>query len=235
MSDLEVTGGMSFDSHPITMTNDSTDTANLAGDMSAALDGYMKDHKGRLIPEKDVKESIKLKDQMVLKIFDFADELSAQIRRFKGHTYDDIGALMDLLREKYDAAPKDGKGNMTFTSFDGTKRVSIAVSDYIDYGPELEIARELLVDFIKDEAETASDILISIIERAFNMDKPGKVNREALFSLRTIENDDPRWQQAMEAITDSIRMNGSKAYIRIYKRDTPEGKWQQIPLSLAAV
>ncbi len=202
--------------------------------------GYMMNGKGHLIPESKVRDQHKLMDQTVRKIFDYADDLSAQIARFKGHTYDDLAALTDLLREKYGAdkggAHKGtGKGNMSFTSFDGRMKVVVAVSDHLDYGPELQVAKELLDDFLADEAKTASDAIRAVINQVFNVEKPGRVNREALFALRQIEVDDDRWQRAMEAISDSIRIAGSKTYIRIYARDTAEGRFRQVPLSLAAV
>ena len=207
--------------------------------------GYMQNAQGHLIPESKVRDQHKLTDQTVKKIFDYADELSQQIARFKGHTYDDLAALTDLLREKY-GAEKYGaekyrtgaggaKGNMSFTSFDGRMKVVVAVADHLDFGPELKVAKELLDEFLADEAKTASDAIRSVIHQVFAVDKPGRVNREALFALRQIEVDDARWQKAMEAISDSIRIAGSKTYIRIYARDTAEGRFRQVPLSLAAV
>ncbi|OYY06769.1 MAG: hypothetical protein B7Y70_16030 [Rhizobiales bacterium 35-68-8] len=42
-----------------------------------------------------------------------------------------------------------------------------------------------------------------------------------------------RWQEAMRAIRDSIRVIGSKTYYRFYERDTPDGEWRPISIDLA--
>ena len=79
------------------------------------------------------------------------------------------------------------------------------------------------------------DEIRALVNHAFEVDKPGQVNREALFALRKIDIDDERWRQAQAAITDSIRVTGSKTYVRFYRRPTPEDRWQAVTIDLAAV
>ena len=85
--------------------------------------GYLMDSKGRLVPQHLIKPVELLEDQTVRKIMAYADELSRQVARFKSHTFDDIGTFLDLLDEKYGAKRGGIKGNMTFSSFDGTFQV----------------------------------------------------------------------------------------------------------------
>jgi len=47
--------------------------------------------------------------------------------------------------------------------------------------------------------------------------------------------EDARWQQAMAAIRDSIRVIGSKTYIRFYERPSPDAAWRAVTIDLAAV
>jgi hypothetical protein len=199
------------------------------------LEGYMQDAKGRLVPEHLVKQTDKLEDQLVRKCLGYADELSAQIARFKGHTFDDVAAFMDLLAESYGQAKGGKKGNVTFTSFDGCAKVQVAVQDHIDFGPELQVAKQLIDDCIEEWAADSRDEIRALVNHAFEVDKPGQVNREALFALRKIDIDDERWRQAQAAITDSIRVTGSKTYVRFYRRPTPEDRWQAVTIDLAAV
>lgn len=196
--------------------------------------GYFQDAKGRLVPEHLVKPEHKLEDQMVRKILGYADELSAQIARFKGHTFDDVGAFLALLAEKYQASRGGSKGNMTFTSFDGTLKVQVQVADAITFGPELQIAKDLVDECIAEWAEGSRAEIRALVEHAFRTDKEGLVNREAIFALRRIDIADERWQRAMAAITDSIRVAGSKTYVRFYRRADAQGRWQAIPIDLAA-
>jgi len=198
-------------------------------------EGYMQDAKGRLWPEGTIKETIKLEDQLVKKIMGYADELSAQIARFKGHTFDDVAAFMDLLAEKYDTQKGGKKGNVSFTSFDGLTQVRVQVQDYITFSSELQIAKDLIDECINKWAEGSRDEIRAMVNLAFNVDKEGQVNRAALFGLRTLSIEHEKWKKAMDAINNSIRVAGSKTYIRFYRRKTAEDRWKAIPIDLAAV
>lgn len=197
-------------------------------------DDCLVDAKGRYCPIDTIKEVDVLENQTVEKIFDYAEELSAQITRFKAHTFDDVGAFVNLLSEQYGLSKGGQKGNMSFTSFDGLKRVKIQIQDHMEFGPELQIAKDLIDECITDWASDSNPQIRALVNHAFNVDKPGQVNREALFSLRRMNINDDRWKQAIQAITDSIRIIGSKAYVRIYKREDTEAKWENINLDLAA-
>lgn len=196
---------------------------------------YMKDAKGRLTPLELVKPTELLEDQLVKKVLNFADDLNAQIARFLGHTFDDVGAFLDLLSEKYNVQMKEGsKGNMTFNSYDGCQRIQIAVSDTLTFGPELQIAKQLVDECISEWADNSCAEIRALIEHAFRPDKEGRVNREAIFSLRKINIDDPRWMQAVQAINDSIRIQGSKTYIRFYRRNSPTESWKNVTIDIAS-
>ncbi|WP_255448630.1 DUF3164 family protein [Telmatospirillum sp. J64-1] len=52
--------------------------------------------------------------------------------------------------------------------------------------------------------------------------------------MRRIDIQDRRWQQAMTAITDSIRIAGSKTYVRFYRRTDPQARWEPVTIDLAA-
>ncbi|WP_255448627.1 DUF3164 family protein, partial [Telmatospirillum sp. J64-1] len=160
-------------------------------------EGYMKDAKGRLVPEHLVTAEDKLEDQMVRKVLGYADELSAQIARFKGHTFEDVGAFLSLIAEKYQSKRGGQKGNMTFTTYDGTMKIQVQVADSITFGPQLQIAKDLIDECIAEWAEGAPDEIRALVEYAFRTDKEGLVNREAIFALRRIDIQDRRWQQAM--------------------------------------
>lgn len=213
--------------------NEATETN--AVEVSPVPEGYMVDNKGRYVPLKMVKPADKLEDQLVQKCLGYADELSARIARFKGHTFDDVGAFMDLLREEYGVTRGGQKGNITLTSYDGCQKVQIAVQDHLTFGPQLQIAKDLIDECIADWSEGANDAICALVKHAFNVEKEGLVNREALFQLRRIDIDDERWKQAVQAINDSIRTIGSKTYTRFYRREKPTDKWQAVSIDLASV
>lgn len=197
--------------------------------------GYLQDNKGRLVRENLIKDHQRMEDDMVRKIMGYAVDLSDQIARFQAKTFSDMAAFMDLLEEKYGMTKGGKKGNVTFSSFDGCMRVQINIQDHLEFGPELQIAKGLIDECIADWSSEMSDKIAALVNHAFNVDKAGQVNREALFSLRRLEIDDPKWRKAVEAINDSIRTVGSKAYIRFHRRADVQDKWQTVTIDLAKV
>ena len=194
---------------------------------------HMQDGKGRWQPVSTIKAQDLLEHETVCKIIGHAEELSAQVTRFKAHTFDDLGDFEALLAQEYEMTRGGQKGNKTFLSFDGLKKVQIAVQDHIDFGPQLQVAKELIDDCLNEWAAEANDNLRAIVTRAFNTDKPGQVNRAEIFMLLRLEIDDTRWMRAMEAIRDAMRVVGSKTYVRCYRRETQDSPWQAITIDLA--
>lgn len=219
-----------------------THTPHPIPDGKITLDGntYMRDAKGALVPIKAVRPEDELQDETVRTILGFALALSDQIARFKEHTFNDIGNFDAILEQEYGLEPGRGrgarwKGNRTLMTYDGLYKIEVQVQDRIDFGPELQIAKELIDDCLNEWAAEANDNLRAIVTRAFNTDKPGQVNRSEVFMLLRLNIEDARWKQAMEAIRNAMRVVGSKTYFRAYHRDTPDGAWQAVPLDVAKV
>lgn len=201
---------------------------------SAIPAGYMADAKGRLVPESLVKGADKLQDQTVRKLMGYADDLSATIARFKGHVFDDVGAFLALIAEQYGATRGGTKGNITLTSFDGLQKVQVAVADHMSFGPELQVAKGLIDVCIAEWAEGVNVNIRALVEHAFRVDKEGQVSRDGIFALRRVAIEDDRWKQAMTAIADSIRIEGTKTYVRFYRRPSPEARWEAVTIDLAS-
>lgn len=197
-------------------------------------DGYKADAKGRLVPENLIKPQEKLEDQTVREIINHARELNAQIARFRGHTFDDVATFMDVLAGEYGASKGGKKGNVTLSSFDGCLKITVQVQDTLAFGPELQTAKTLFDECISAWSEGADDKIRTLVDHAFQVDKQGKINREALFSLRRLDIDDDAWRRAVQALNDSIRIQGSKEYIRFYERPSPTDKWQAITIDIAS-
>lgn len=198
--------------------------------------GYLVDAKGRFVPEASVKPVQLIEDQMVRKVLRYAVDLANQIRRFKAHVFADTGSYMSLAEEEYGAGKRGakGRGNVTFTSFDGLLQVKISVADRLTFGPELQVARTLIDECIEQWAEGASAELRVLVDQAFQTDREGQVSRDAVFRLLRVHFDDSRWRGAQDAIRDSIRVIGSKSYARFYLRADQQAEWQAVPIDLAA-
>lgn len=195
---------------------------------------YLKDSAGRLMPEELVKPEHRLEDQMVRKMVAFAEDLSAQVTRFRGHTFDDVASFVELLAERYGGRRGGRKGNTTLTSYDGTQKVTVQVQEQFSFGAELQVAKNLVDSCITAWSEGARPEIRALVEHAFQTDTEGRINRAALFALRRLDIDDPEWQAAMAALGDAIRVIGSKEYVRFYRRDHPKARWKPITINLAA-
>jgi hypothetical protein len=195
----------------------------------------MEDAKGNLVPLTNVKPEDKLQDETVRKIHGFATELSAQIARFKSHTVADLGSFDALLEQEYGGKIGGAKGNRTYQTFDGCKKVQVQVSDQISFGPQLQIAKGLIDSCIVEWSEGSRDEIRALVMRAFNTEKEGQINKSDLFMLLRLDIEDYRWKRAMEAIRSSITITGSKEYVRFYERDNPKDEWRAITIDLAKV
>lgn len=225
---------MSNAAQPPTTINDATKTVD---DGTQLINGnpYMQDAKGNLVPLELVKPQDKLEDETVRKIAGFARDLSEQIARFRGHTFTDLGEFDALLAQDYDAQKGGKKGNRTYQTIDGCQKVTVQVADYVDFGPQLQIAKGLVDECLNEWAAESRPEIRAIVTRAFNTDREGQINRSEIFMLLRLDIEDPRWVRAMEAIRAAMRVTGSKTYVRFYERAAPDDAWQAITIDLAKV
>ena len=196
---------------------------------------YLHNARGDLVPVGNIKATDLLQDEMVRKLCGYAEDLSADLARFQSHSYADIAAFDAMLDQEYGVkAPRATKGNRSFSTFDGSLQVKVCVADQIAFGPELQSAKKLLDELIIERAEGADTLLVALVTQAFKTDKEGKVDTGSILALRRLEVDDPRWGDIVRAIDDSVKVFGSKSYLRFYRKGS-DGRMVMIPLDMASV
>ncbi|MEM7667725.1 MAG: DUF3164 family protein [Pseudomonadota bacterium] len=194
---------------------------------------YMTDGKGALVPLEMVKPQHQLEDEVVRKIIGFWIACSEQVSRHKAHVIDDIDAFEGVLAQEYGATIGGKKGNKTLMSYDGLFRVRVQISDFIDFGSELQTAKGLVDECLNEWSEDARPEIRAVITNAFHTDKAGLVNRSEIIKLTRLPIEDERWKRAMDAIRDAQRVVGSKTYIRCSRRDRQDAPWQSITIDMA--
>lgn len=194
---------------------------------------YTPDAKGNFVPIEMIQPAAQLEDEVVRKIAGYGLALSDQVARFKAHTFEDLGDFEALLAQEYGASKGGAKGNKTFMSFDGLFKVTVQVADHIDFGPQLQIAKTLVDECLTEWSAESRPEIRAIVTRAFNTDKAGQINRSEIFMLLRLPIEDARWQEAMRAIRDAMRVVGSKTYVRLYRRQTLESAWEAVTIDLA--
>ena len=197
--------------------------------------GYRRDAKGNLVHESNVSPVDRETDETVTKVHRFGAALSAQMWRYRDHTLDDVYALIDRIVERYGGKAGGRKGNVTLTSFDGRRRVTLAQADRIAVGPEIRAAQELIEECIAEWSERGNRKLRALVDQALGPDATGQVPVAHILRLRRVHIDDPRWRQVQHALSDALRPAGKAEYVRLHMRDDPTQPWRQVPLSLASV
>ncbi|MGE4191819.1 MAG: DUF3164 family protein [Pseudodesulfovibrio sp.] len=196
--------------------------------------GYWKDARGNLIPESNVKDVDKLRDELVREQIGKAKKLSEEIARFKGCAMGDIEAFIKLSADKYDAKVGGKKGNVTMFSYDGQYKVIRQVAEHMTFDERLQAAKALIDECLREWTEDGRDEVKTIINDAFQVDQEGKINVGRILGLRRLEITDPRWLKAMQAISDSLQVVGSKPYVRFYERQADDS-YTPIPLDIASI
>ena len=197
-------------------------------------EGFRQDAKGRLVPEDQIKEIDKLRDEFVLSIVDRACELRDELRDFKGDVFSEIEAFVETSAQEYDVQIGGKKGNVQLTSFDGQYKVIRAIQEHITFDERLQAAKGLIDECLKEWTADARPEIATIVQDAFRVDSAGNIRTGQVLGLRRLNIQDPRWLRAMDAIADAVQVTGSKSYVRIYKRDE-NGRYLPISLNIAEV
>ena len=192
---------------------------------------FMKNAQGAFIPIENVKPVDKLRDDLVKNLMSKTKEVQKIIEDHRNICWEDIKAFLEISASEHGVKYGGEKGNITLLSYDGKYKMLIANQDYISFNEKLQVAKELIDDCIKKWSNGADRNLLALVNDAFKVDKQGKISTDKILGLRRLEINDPTWQEAMKAITDSITIEDSRRYIRFYERRDKDGKYEHISLS----
>lgn len=189
------------------------------------------DAQGRVIPVKVLQPEIVEKDAAVKKTMDYALKLQERI-------VSDKQKMIQII-EKYlnDAARRNGlewKGNALLISFDEKYRVELRFREKIQFGIELQLAKQKIDECIKAWSADSSDNLKAIINEAFQVDKRGQLARYRIFALRRYKIKDPVWKEAMDLIDKAIMVTSTKQYVSFAVKDE-SGNYNKIVLNFSAL
>lgn len=199
------------------------------------INDFMEDARGRLVPKGIVPEIDRERDALVREIVDAAKKLQRRMTEFKFRSMGDVHAFVELSAEKYDVRLGGHKGNISLVSFDGRLKVQISIAEHVSFDERLKAAKKLIDECLTTWTDNGRDEVKILVLDAFQVDKDGCLNVRQILGLRRFEIEDEKWQRAMEAISDSIQVMGSKSYLRVYERAAADGRWEPVPLDLAAL
>lgn len=198
-------------------------------------EGFWENAQGAFVPPANVKEIDKLRDQTVRKLFEKVTELHELLKDFKIQSFEDIANFCAISADQYDVTVGGSKGNVTLMSYDGRLKIQRNIAQTINFDERLQAAKELIDQCLEEWTEGSRDEIKVIINNAFNVDKKGEISTTKVLGLKKIEINHPKWKQAMQAISDSINIIGSKAYLRFYTRDDATGGYLPLSLDIASI
>lgn len=197
--------------------------------------GYMRNTSGHLVPEDQVREHDKMRDQVARELAAEAEDLHARLAAFKRKALSDINDLVTIAGERYGVKLGGQKGNVTAATYDGSHKVLRSYAERVRFTEEIEAAKALINQCIVRWSQGANGNIRALVDRAFRTDGQGQLKTGAVLELLRLEIEDDEWVRAMEALKDSIQTAGTAVYIRVYKRVGDSDQYQAIPLDLAAV
>lgn len=196
---------------------------------------YVNTADGGMMPLELIKVEDWLEDQMVRKIIGFAKPLSEQIARFKKHTRADIAEFDAQLEAKYGLVKRGrkGAGNQQYKTIDGLMMVETKINKLIEFGPQLQVAKQLIDECLLEWTEEGRAEVRGLINQAFKTDQAGNIDKTAVLRLLKIESADERWLRAMEAIEAAVRVIGSKEYLHFKFKTDRDSDWIAISINIS--
>lgn len=196
---------------------------------------FRRNARGHLVPLEQIKDIDRLRDDLVQDIIDQVKDLQHYMSQVKAAIATEVEAFLELSAAEYGTTYGGKRGNVTLSSFDGQYQVKRAIADHIAFDERLQVAKELIDQCIHEWTASSSSEVQALVEHAFQTDREGKISTARVLGLRSLNIQDEKWQQAMQAIMDSIQITGSKSYLRFYERQGEDGPYRQIPLDVAAL
>lgn len=197
---------------------------------------YMTNGKGDLIPLANIKAIDLERDEFVREIAGTWMQHINTLQDFKYKVIGDIVAFVELAAEKYERKLGGKKGNLSLQTYDGEYLLKLSIAEHKDFNEQLEIAKDIIDELVLEWSGDSNTNIVAMVNSAFDIDANGKVSTGKIFSLMQLQINDPsgKWSQAMELIKESVKIIGSKQYVRLYKRNE-QGKYENVPLDIAAL
>jgi len=200
------------------------------------ISDYMTDAQGRLVHKDNVEEIDKCRDELVRHIVHNALSVQQRLVDFKENSMSQIEKFVELSAMDYDVQIGGRKGNITLYSYDGRYKLQVAIAEYLVFDERLQVAKKMIDDCLTSWTEGSRSEVKTIIQDAFSVNQEGKINTRRILALRKLAIHDAMWRRAMDAISDSLQVAGSKQYLRIYERvEGLRDAWKHISLDMAAI
>ncbi|PIA66160.1 sulfate transporter [Ectopseudomonas toyotomiensis] len=201
-------------------------------------EGWLRNAAGGLQHESEIREQDKMRDMVVMGIVKDAVRLHEELKALKKRALEEIDDLVTIAGEKFDMKLGGPKGNVSLISFDGRYKVKRVYSNVQTFTEEMEVAKVKVFECIsrwgKTVSEDAHRHLFTLATNAFRLTRQGEISLSRVQEMTRVDIDDEDWKKAMEAVKDSIIVNGKAVYIQVQER-VGEKAYRTILLDIAGV
>ena len=197
-------------------------------------EGNWIDPRGQVVPQAYVKPLDRKRDHEVEMIVKESLALEKRMKILKEKFINRIIKYREAI-EKETGIKLEGKGNMCLTSFSGDKQVEFSMNDIIVFDEKLQIARQLINECIGEWSVDSNKNLKVIVNQAFELDKKGKVNAQAILKLRQLNIRNAKWKNAMELIGEALSITGTRQYLNIRTRENSSAKFRTVNLNFSSM
>lgn len=186
---------------------------------------------GYEVPIRYIDKDDQNRDKLVTEVFSDVDKLVSDLTSFKAKLVKMVDAYLDSLAGKHN---EKWKGNAVIMDFAEKYRIDVSISDKISFDNKLQIAKSKIDSYIKSLVKNAGKEIVILISKAFKVDKKGNVDVKQILSLRSYKIEHPEWQEAMDLISEAIRIDSTKRYFN-FKEKQEDGSWKSITLNFSAL
>lgn len=189
------------------------------------------DGAGIEVPEKYIAPSEKNRDALVSRLVGKARRLNQIIKNEKRLMEQEIAAFLQ------DTAKREGEewvGGTTLYNFSMDEAISIKIAKKWTFDEKLQLAKQKIDRVIESRSANSDELIVTLVNRAFAVDSKGEVDARQLIGLRQIKVEDELWNEAMELIADSQKVQSTKTYF-YFQEAGADGKMVSIVLDFAAL
>lgn len=190
------------------------------------------DKKGNEIPYYYVSKEDRKRDKLTRDVFRQVDKLHQEVLERKEEIVHLINEYLEDVAEQYG---EDWKGNATIRDFSDIRKIEVSINERTEFDEKLQVAKAKIDSCINDWARGSSQKIKLLVDKAFRVDKKGRVDKRMLLGLRSLNIDDETWQEAMDIISDSVTIVDTKAYYRFFEREDNRDQYSPVELNFSSV
>ena len=202
--------------------------AKRQGEKEGVPPGYVKNARGWLLPEREVKSKDLLESRFVDAFHGLAAAAAAACDHVRLSAFSEIDALVGMIVSDAGGDASAQRGKVTLQNMTATRRIVIDRRDTVAFGPEVAAAKDRVMACVRKWSDGANAHLVQLAMAAFQANGNGDLSVSKVAALWRIECADEDWQAAMAALKDALRPTGTATYLRFHERQDPDGKWDLV-------